>query len=165
MKKEPIEQLRTSFPLRHLSRTKSFAINEDLRDMKFPDDTPLTSSLGVRLLKLNSQKNFYCDQTIAVKIKHYDTFCRFQLNTPTNCNFPKLRCREKKEYPVCVPSKISKYGPCHTYAFNKRQRLEKMITFKTGIYVFCILTMCFIFKFTLIVYIVFYSVPTVHKSP
>lgn len=133
-KDTPIDQLNSTFPLRHHSRTKSAQISEDLYDLKLFDDLPLTSSLGVKLLKLNPKKNFISDESIAQKIKNYDSFCRFQLNTPTMCsNFPKLRCREKKDYPVYVSQKISKNGRTHTYTFNRKQRFEKMLTLKTGL--------------------------------
>lgn len=129
-----LDQLNSTFPLRHQSRTHSPQISEDVQDLKLSDDLPLTSSFGVKLLKLNQQRNFYCDQAISMKIKNYDSFCRFQLNTPSACsNFPKLRCREKKEYPVYLSQKFSKNGSSHMYAFNRRQRIEKMLTFKTGL--------------------------------
>lgn len=146
LKTETIDQLKSTFPLRYLSRTKEIFVADNLRDIKLPEDLPLTSSLGFKIMKLNHEKTFYNDQTIEMKINNYNSFCRFPLNTASECgNFPKLRCRDKKEYPICTLQKLSKYSSTHMYTFNRRQRLEKLITFRTGIYMFIVLEkiMCF----------------------
>ncbi|XP_054717813.1 uncharacterized protein LOC129227301 isoform X1 [Uloborus diversus] len=134
-RKEDKKKLRAEFPLRLHSRTEPLFISDDLRDPKFPDDMPLTSCLGMKILQLNCSKNFINDQSISFAIKKYDTFCRFPINTVkvSSCSFPKLRCREKKEYPVCIPQKILKLEVTHKYSYGKRQRQERMLTLKTGL--------------------------------
>lgn len=135
-KKEPIDQLKTSFPLRNISRIKP--LNTSAAHDKLPDEIPVTTSLGLKLLNHNRQKNYYCDQTVQLKVKNYDSFCRLQIHSDyTLGHFPKLRFREKRDYPVLFSStKVSKYLPAHTYAFNKRQRLENLVTIKTGTLIF-----------------------------
>lgn len=131
--KEPLDQLKVDFPLRHLSRTKNLAAKENSQNIKPLEDVPLTSVKGGNFLKLNQTKNFYSEQDIERRIKDYDSFCRFQIESPSvDGNFPKLRCRERKDYPISIPHRILRFAPSHIYAFNKRQRLEKLITFRTG---------------------------------
>lgn len=126
-KNQPIDDLQTTFPLRLLSRTKALT-----SDVKFPDELPVTSSLGLKVLKANGQKNIYCDQTVEMRIKSYENFCRFQINSSYVFNHPNLRCRDKRDYPICCSSKNFKFDTTHRYAFNRTQRLENLITIKTG---------------------------------
>ncbi|XP_035209512.1 uncharacterized protein LOC118183989 isoform X2 [Stegodyphus dumicola] len=131
---EGIEKLHSEFPLRLLSRTKAFEAAVDLQDTKLPDDTPLSSCLGIKILKLNSHKNFIDEQAIMMSIQKYDSFCRFPFNsTKLSCNFPKLRCREKKDYPAFLPQKILKQDSTHVYSYGRRQRKERMITIREGL--------------------------------
>lgn len=121
---QPINDLRTIFPLRLLSRTKALT-----SDVKFPEELPVTSSMGLKVLKANEQKNIYCDQTVEMRIKSYETFCRFQINSFSH---PNLRCRDKRDYPICYSSKNAKFNTTHRYTFNRAQRLENLVTIKTG---------------------------------
>ena len=101
---QPINDLKSTFPLRIISRTKVLP-----SDAKYPEELPISSSMGLKVLKINEQKNIYSDQAVEARIKCYENFCRFQLNSSYVFNHPNLRCRDKKEYPVYFPSRNSNY--------------------------------------------------------
>ncbi|XP_021000434.2 uncharacterized protein [Parasteatoda tepidariorum] len=135
---EALNELLKEFPLRLHSRNRICRSKDDSFEeqkyQKLPDDLPLTSNLGVKLLKLNENRNFLTEQKLSLSLKKCDAFCRFPFNSPNpvECNFPKLRCREKKSYPTFI-SKASKQEATHVYSYGRRQRLERMKTLKTGL--------------------------------
>ncbi|CAL1264169.1 unnamed protein product [Larinioides sclopetarius] len=137
---ESKDSLLAEYPLRLLSRSKAYRTledspSEDLRDLKLPDDMPLTSCLGMKILNLNEDRNFITQTKMMMSLKRYDDYCRIPFNTnkPSTCNFPKLRCREKKTYPITSLLKSSKHEANHFYTYGRRQRLDRIITLKTGL--------------------------------
>ncbi|GIY32766.1 uncharacterized protein CEXT_484911 [Caerostris extrusa] len=137
---QPRETLLAEYPLRLLSKSKAYRTledspHEDLKDLKLPDDMPLTSNLGIKILHLNENRNFLSESKRSMSLKRYDNYCRMPFNTnkPSTCNFPKLRCREKKTYPISTLLKSSKHQANHFYTYGKRQRTERMITLRTGL--------------------------------
>ncbi|GFV00756.1 uncharacterized protein TNCV_1385751 [Trichonephila clavipes] len=133
------DSLLAEYPLRLLSRSKAYRTledfpSEDLRDLKLPDDMPLTSLLGIKILHLNENRNFFNEQQVMISLKKYDSFCRIPFNAtkPGSCHFPKLRCREKS-YPVSTLLKSSKHKANHFYTYGRRQRLDRILTLKTGL--------------------------------
>ncbi|GBM60356.1 hypothetical protein AVEN_79951-1 [Araneus ventricosus] len=137
---ESKDSLLAEYPLRLLSRSKAYRTledspSEDLRDLKLPDDMPLTSCLGMKILHLNEDRNFVAQAKMMMSLKRYDDYCRIPFNTnkPSTCNFPKLRCREKKTYPITSLLKSSKHEANHFYTYGRRQRLDRIITLKTGL--------------------------------
>ncbi|GFT12858.1 uncharacterized protein NPIL_576221 [Nephila pilipes] len=136
---ESRDSLLAEYPLRLLSRSKAYRTledipSEDLRDLKLPDDMPLTSLLGMKILHLNESRNFFNEETMMISLKRYDSFCRIPFNAtkPGSCHFPKLRCREKS-YPVSTLLKSSKHKANHFYTYGRRQRLDRVLTLKTGL--------------------------------
>ncbi|KAF8777402.1 hypothetical protein HNY73_014270 [Argiope bruennichi] len=137
---ESKDRLLAEYPLRLLSRSKAYRTledspAEDLRDLKLPDDMPLTSCLGMKILQLNEERNFVTEMKIMMSLRRYDDYCRIPFNTnkPSACNFPKLRCREKKTYPITSLLKSSKHEANHFYTYGRRQRMDRIITLKTGL--------------------------------
>ncbi|KAG8193550.1 hypothetical protein JTE90_003759 [Oedothorax gibbosus] len=130
----PREKLWTEFPLRKISRSNE--CRSHLREDKIPEQLPLTSHWVRRLLPMLGKGAFVQEEKLQVLLRSYDSFCRHPYNTacPTSCHFPKLRCREKKQYAISTPLKVLKnLDTAHTYSMGRRQREERKRTLRTGL--------------------------------